>query len=177
MRVLLDAARITEVRKLRNVSWPVFHGAVELRKRFTGHELVYCDPPYVLSTRTGRQYRHEMTDAQHAALLDTLKGLPCMVMLSGYWTALYGAALRDWHVLSFQAMTRGGRMATEYLWRNYPAPLALHDYRYLGEDFRERERIKRKKQRWVHRLQTMPMLERQALLAAIAEAWPPRPSP
>ncbi len=40
--------------------------------------------------------------------------------------------------------------------------IALHDYRYLGEDFRERERIKRKKQRWVNRLQTMPVLERQA---------------
>ena len=32
---------------------------------------------------------------------------------------------------------------TEYLWCNYPAPMALHDYRYLGKDFRERERIKR----------------------------------
>lgn len=53
---------------------------------FTGHELVYCDPPYVLSTRTGRQYRHEMTDAQHIALLDAIKVLPCMVMISGYWT-------------------------------------------------------------------------------------------
>ncbi len=144
---------------------------------FTGHELVYCDPPYVLSTRTGRQYRHEMTDPQHMALLDTIKGLPCMVMVSGYWTALYAEALRDWHVTSFQAMTRGGRMATEWLWCNYPAPVALHDYRYLGEDFRERERIKRKKQRWVNRLHTMPMLERQALLGAIAEAWPPRASP
>jgi hypothetical protein len=32
---------------------------------------------------------------------------------------------------------------------NFPEPVALHDYRYLGEDFRQRERIKRKKQRWV----------------------------
>jgi hypothetical protein len=47
----------------------------------------------------------------------------------------------------------------------------LHDYRYLGEDFRERERIKRKKQRWVNRLHTMPTLERRALLNAITEAW------
>jgi DNA adenine methylase len=34
--------------------------------------------------------------------------------------------------------------------------LALHDYRYLGEDFRERERIKRKKQRWTDRLERLP---------------------
>ncbi len=56
---------------------------------------------------------------------------------------------------------------------NFPEPIALHDYRYLGEDFRERERIKRKKQRWVNRLHVMPALERRALLNAITEAWKP----
>jgi DNA adenine methylase len=40
---------------------------------FTGEELIYCDPPYMLSTRTGKQYRFEMTDSQHKALLDTSK--------------------------------------------------------------------------------------------------------
>ena len=61
-------------------------------------------------------------------------------------------------------------MATEYVWMNYPAPIALHDYTFLGDNFRERERIKRKKQRWVSRLSNMPRLERQALLSAIQEA-------
>jgi len=60
---------------------------------------------------------------------------------------------------------------------NYPNPIALHDHRYLGDDFRERERIKRKKQRWVRRLHSMPILERRALLSAIEEAWPGIPSP
>lgn len=76
-----------------------------------------------------------------------------------------------------EAMTRGGRLATEWLWFNYQKPHALHDYRYLGEDFRERERIKRKKQRWVKRLKMMPHLERYALLSAIREVWPPALSP
>jgi hypothetical protein len=56
-------------------------------------------------------------------------------------------------------------------WYNYPEPIALHDYGFLGEDNRDRERIKRKKQRWVNRLHTMPVLEHRALLAAISEAW------
>ena len=52
--------------------------------------------------------------------------------------------------------------------RSTPSPqVALHDYRYLGEGFRERERIKRKKTRWVKRLDRMPMLEKRALLSAI----------
>jgi DNA adenine methylase len=141
--------------------------------RFTGHELVYCDPPYLHDTR-GRHdlYRHELNQADHVRLLEIIQTLPCMVMISGYWSNLYADALKDWNSAHFQAMTRGGRMATEWLWYNYPEPIALHDYRFLGENFRERERIKRKKQRWTDRLQAMPILERRALLAAIGEAWP-----
>jgi len=144
---------------------------------FTGSELVYCDPPYMHETR-GRTdlYRFEMDDRQHAALLATIKALPCRVMISGYWTKRYAVALKDWNSTTFEAMTRGGRTATEWLWFNFPEPVALHDYRYLGEDFRERERIKRKKQRWVNRLYTMPTLERRALLAAIGEAWQRAPA-
>jgi DNA adenine methylase len=144
---------------------------------FTGKELVYCDPPYMLSTRSGKQYRFEMTDDQHMQLLEMIKALPCMVMISGYWTKLYAEALNGWTTFTYDAMTRGGHTAMEVVWMNYPNPIALHDYRYLGEDFRERERIKRKKQRWVRRLHTMPILERRALLAAIGEVWPGIPSP
>jgi site-specific DNA-adenine methylase len=140
---------------------------------FTGHELVYCDPPYLHSTRGRRDlYRYELSEADHLHLLAILRTLPCMVMISGYWSALYADTLKDWSSASFQAMTRSGKTATEWLWYNYPEPLALHDYGFLGENFRERERIKRKKQRWTERLHTMPILERRALLAAIREAWP-----
>jgi DNA adenine methylase len=140
---------------------------------FTGKELVYCDPPYLHSTRNSLDlYRYELSEADHSRLLAIIKTLPCMVLISGYYSTLYADALRSWNTASFQAITRGGTIATEWLWYNYPTPVALHDYRYLGEDFRERERIKRKKQRWVNRLRTMPILERRALLAAISEAWP-----
>ncbi len=140
---------------------------------YTGRELVYCDPPYLHGTRSRKDlYAHELTDDDHARLLGILKSLPCMVMASGYWSQMYADALKEWSLTSFQTMTRGGTMATEWLWFNYPDPIALHDYRYLGENFRERERIKRKQQRWVNRLQTMPILERRALQAAMGEAWP-----
>ena len=142
---------------------------------FTGEELVYCDPPYLPETRSRTDYyRHELTRADHQRLLRILTTLPCMVMISGYFSTLYADRLKSWQRISYQTMTRGGRLATEWLWFNYPKPKILHDYSYLGEDFRERERIKRKKQRWVRRLKTMPTLERYALLSAIREAWPPR---
>lgn len=139
---------------------------------FRGTELVYCDPPYLTETRRGgRLYRHEMSDAQHARLLEVIRALPCRVMISGYWSELYGRALGGWQFSSFRAMTRRG-LATECIWWNFPAPVELHDYQHLGANFRERERIKRKKNRWTARLAKMPLLERQALLGAISESSP-----
>jgi DNA adenine methylase len=137
---------------------------------FTGAELVYCDPPYLMSTRSGRKlYNCEMSDVDHRRLLRVLRTLKCRVIISGYSSPLYAKELKEWNAASFQTTTRGGRPVAEWVWYNYPRPVELHDYRFLGSDYRERERIKRKKRRWVNRLATMPTLERQALLSAIAE--------
>ena len=51
--------------------------------------LIYADPPYILSTRHGKQYNCEMTDADHAVLLEALKAHKGPVLLSGYDSALY----------------------------------------------------------------------------------------
>jgi len=134
--------------------------------------LVYCDPPYLMETRSSQRqlYTFEMAEvAQHEKLLEVLLGLRCMVMISGYWSELYAAKLAVWRSYSFQAMTRSGKMATEWVWLNFAEPWELHDYRFLGDTFRDRERIKRKKSRWKARLAKMPMLERQAMLMAIDE--------
>lgn len=156
----------------------VRHGdAISFLKSYAwqGDELVYCDPPYLGSTRKSREpiYRNEMlSDHEHLALLLVLKSLPCMAMISGYWSELYESELSGWRSISFQAMTHVGP-ATEWLWMNYPEPFELHDYRYLGQNFRERERIKRKQLRWKARLAKMPALERYALLEAIAASKAP----
>ena len=137
---------------------------------FSGHELVYCDPPYLMSTRSGKRlYQHEMSDVDHRRLLRVLLALPCAVVVSGYSSVLYAQMLKGWNATSFPASTRQG-LAAEWLWSNFERPVVLHDYRYLGDDFRERERIKRKKFRWVRKLEGMPVLERQALLAAIGDS-------
>jgi len=58
-------------------------------------------------------------------------------------------------------------MADECLWCNFPEPTALHDYRYLGRGFRERERITRKRAGWLTRLSKLPVLERAGLVSAL----------
>ena len=131
---------------------------------------VYFDPPYLLQTRKQKQahlYLHEFFYQDHERLLDIATTIPAMVAISGYWSDLYDQRLRGWRSIHWRQMTRGGTMATEYLWMNYPEPDALHDYRYLGDGFRERERIKKKKTRWKAKLEKMPRLERLAILAAI----------
>ncbi|KHE90834.1 MAG: DNA adenine methylase [Candidatus Scalindua rubra] len=135
---------------------------------FTGKELVYCDPPYLRETRKkyARIYKYEYTREQHIKLLEVIKSLPCMVMISGYESKLYTESLKGWHSHSYKAGCHHG-VATEWVWMNYPVPAELHDYRHLGDGFRERERIKKKSNRWVAKLKSMPVLERQALLSAI----------
>lgn len=144
------------------------------RRKWTGREFVYCDPPYIISSRRSPRplYRYELTDLEHRILLDVLAGLPCPVALSGYRTFVYEEFLEQrhgWRWIEYTNMTRGGPV-TERLWMNYPEPAALHDYRYLGETFRDRERIKRKAARWVRNLVAMPPLERQAVMSALAQA-------
>lgn len=137
---------------------------------FEPGDLVYCDPPYLARTRLSkRRYAHDLADVDHRRLLRCIRTLPCMVMISGYASRMYSNALKSWHEVTYEAMTRGGRKATEHLWLNFDPPLELHDYDHLGRDFRERERLRRKKQRWVKRLLAMPDLERRMLRAAIAE--------
>lgn len=134
--------------------------------------LVYCDPPYLMSTRRAhrRIYRCEMSqDAEHDALLDVLLSLKCMVMLSGYDSALYSERLAQWRRAEFYTTNRAGTRTLESVWMNYPEPAALHDYQFLGEGFRERARIKKKKDRWRANILKMPLLERQAIFAAVAE--------
>ncbi len=140
--------------------------------RFQGDEFVYVDPPYLAATRRSDRapYRCDYTEAQHIELLENLLELPCNVMVSGYFSRLYAQYLGKWRTLSFLARTRSGRSSEEWVWMNYAEPEELHDYRYLGDSFRERERIRRRIARWKVRLAHLPPLERKALLAEIGSS-------
>jgi site-specific DNA-adenine methylase len=131
--------------------------------------VIYCDPPYVLSTRAGRAYYdYEMTDHHHALLLTLLQVAKCRVLISGYPSELYGAALRTWRCMSYR--TRAHRKtATECLWANFPEPDELHDWRYAGANFRQRLYLKRLAARWLAKLDAMPARKRGYVLAAIAQ--------
>ena len=133
---------------------------------FTGRELLYCDPPYLLRTRTsGRRYRHDYEEQDHVELLALLKAVPGAVILSGYPSALYDEQLADWRTLELQVMNQAG-VRTEKLWLNF-TPDRLYWARYAGKNFTDRQRIKRKAESWASRYQAMPRAERLAVLAGL----------
>lgn len=94
--------------------------AVEIIKRFDFDDVfMYIDPPYVLSTRSGKQYKHEMTDDEHVELLNILKGTKAKVMISGYESALYDAILKGWNKQRFRSNAEHGAQCIETVWMNY----------------------------------------------------------
>jgi site-specific DNA-adenine methylase len=133
---------------------------------YRGRELVYCDPPYLHSTRTSdRRYRFEYEERDHIELLGLLKSLPCRVILSGYPSCLYDQELPDWRSLELQVMNQGG-VRTEKVWFNFE-PDRVHWARYAGKNHTDRQRVKRKAESWAERYRALPPGERMAVLAAV----------
>lgn len=141
-----------------------------------GNEFVYLDPPYLASTRKSPRdiYEHEFkNEGNHQTLIWLLCAIDrnnpgVKLMISGYPNLMYTNTLcpRGWRILTYTGHTRRGPV-TEAIWMNYAEPTQLADYQHIGDNYRERERIKRKKARWVARLTNMHPLERAALLEAI----------
>lgn len=134
-----------------------------------GKVLIYCDPPYVMTTRTSsKRYRHEYDEAKHIEILTLLKRLPdnVDVIISGYPSPLYDDELAGWRTHEFQAMTRGG-VRTEKLWMNYP-PSPPFWHTQAGANAEDRRRIKRLAARWRANFNSRTLGEQMAILAAIA---------
>src|SRR5882724_541318 len=179
----LDEKIVAAWRRHSYAGLEVFHAdAIDFLKNWPWNKadkkrtLVYCDPPYLRDVRrSNRQvYNYDLSDrASHTKLISTLKGLCCMVMLSGYSSPLYESLLGEWRQADFQSRNRAGHPTREIVWMNYPEPSELHDYRYLGQGFRERQRIKRQQDRWRSRLLRMPELERNCLINALNDLLTP----
>lgn len=97
-----------------------------MRQHDAASTLHYADPPYLPETRSPankydlkhRMYRHELTPDDHRALLDALRSLAGMVVLSGYAAPMYDDALPDWRRIEIETYADGARPRTEILWLN-----------------------------------------------------------
>ncbi len=95
--------------------------ALEVIKKFNYYNvLIYADPPYLLQTRGGRQYRYEMTDEnEHLQLLSALKDHKGPVILSGYPSELYDRELSEWDRIEKKSYNQNCDPRTEVLWANF----------------------------------------------------------
>ena len=114
---LLEAAE-----RLKNVQIENQNALDLIRKFNFDNVLIYADPPYLMETRSGKQYRHEMSDQDHVALLDALKQHKGMVILSGYPSELYRRELAGWSVIYKKSHNQNADQRTEALWCNFDLP-------------------------------------------------------
>jgi DNA adenine methylase len=88
--------------------------------------LLFCDPPYLATTRTSAgDYEHEMTADDHLDLAEALSMARAAVVVCGYHSDLYEQAYAGWHRAELATWTaQGGKKAerTEVLWSNRPFP-------------------------------------------------------
>jgi DNA adenine methylase len=85
--------------------------------------LIYADPEYLETVTTRARYPHRFgSEAKHKRLLTMLVQLAdrgCMVMVSGYYSTLYGAMLRGWYQHGYEARLHRG-VREEIVWCSFP---------------------------------------------------------
>lgn len=130
-----------------------------------------------------------MTDKDHEQLLSSVlaridrgncAGAKIMICSyhehpeTGQPNKLYQKHLKKWSRVDYVGKTRKGPVI-ESVYMNYKLDGKLHDYRYLGTDFIDRQRIKRKIERHVNKLQGLPPMERNAILQRLTSSFNPVP--
>lgn len=91
---------------------------IELISKYKNKDnvLIYCDPPYVQSTRTSnRRYDIDMEDDTQDRFLEVCIGCKCKMLISGYDNEKYNMLLENgYNKVEFEVNHR-----IETLWKNY----------------------------------------------------------
>lgn len=130
---------------------------------------VYIDLPYLFEARKSqkRLYKHEVDKEYHLRVLTKIATSRFKIMISHYPHPIYDEYLNDWEMVDYQSMTRKG-LVTERIYMNYKLTGKLHDYTFLGSDYREREAWNRQRKNMIAKLGRMPMAVRNAMINDIA---------
>jgi DNA adenine methylase len=97
-----------------------------------------------------------------------LRRLRCHIVISGYPSEMYDDKLGNWNSHSFAAKAHDG-LRVETLWFNYDLPDRLHDARYLGANFRERQTFRRRTDRMRRRISSLTLQEQHCISEWLTE--------
>lgn len=154
-----EKLHLPESYHLFNLDYNEFLQDLKDKINYDSGVLIYCDPPYLKSTRRSARdvYNYEISRDEHKKLLKLLLSMRAAhIVISAIPNDLYDQALVNWRKVLYKNKTRRG-MVTECLYCNYDIHQGqLHDYSYLGNDFTDRQRIKRKINRLFKRLDSLP---------------------
>jgi DNA adenine methylase len=107
-------------------TWIEHTDAINQIQKFNDYDiLIYCDPPYLQSTRTCKNiYEYEFSEGQHIQLAQTLNNCKSKIIISGYPSPLYYDLYKDWNFYTKSIANHSGQTKTknrrnECIWTNY----------------------------------------------------------
>lgn len=133
---------------------------------------VFIDSPYLHSTRINNinLYDYEFSDSDHLKLLSTVRNLKCNCMIIHPVCALYNQALHSFRTVQL-TIRYHNKTSIENLYMNYPRPKQLLTYAVAGTDCWDRQRIKRKGDRLVQKLSSLPAVERNYIIDRLVQSF------
>lgn len=144
-------------------------GGVPANERF-----IHLDPPYLKSTRKSQEdvYRFQVDQKHHEDLLGQVVAMTGhKIMLLHYPNPLYDEVLlktNGWNHTDFYSIIRNG-LALERIYYNYNlSDNLLHDYSYIGKDFRQREAWERQRLNLLKKLNDLPPLLKNSIISEIS---------
>lgn len=133
----------------------------------------FVDPPYLHETRSNKKLygEYELTNEDHKNILSFLtQSVHSPVMIVHPICDLYEKHLHDWRKVPVN-IRYNNKTSKECLYMNYPKPKNLLITDYLGKNNIDRQRIKRKSDRLLAKIERLPELERQYILTDIVKTF------
>ncbi|MEM6359963.1 MAG: DNA adenine methylase [Bacteroidota bacterium] len=142
---------------------------MKIAKHLKGDLFVYLDPPYLIPSRKSNKpmYQHELSFEQHEELIQKIKTYEWPVAICTLPNELYDQELGHWRVLEYETTNRSGQKVIEFMYMNYEKPAKLHDYNYIGNDFREREKRIRRFKNFMDKWDRMDALDKAKIIQNI----------
>lgn len=131
--------------------------------------VIFLDPPYHHDSRPNNKslYEYEMSDMDHIALLNYISGSTLKIILIHPINCIYDSLIDLGWCYKDIRIRYNNKTSNERIYFNYHIPDKLLTYTFIGDNFTDRQRIKRKIDKLTNKLLLLPVRERNALIAHI----------